>query len=102
VKGKWAVIKRDRGANLICTFIGNSIHPNNCLMKNTLVSGLVIVCLIGLPSSGWCQGSFADSLASISLHSSDSARLEILVEVFNKYSSQNYDRARIAGYQVST
>lgn len=61
---------------------------------------LIIVLLIASPLSGWCQETFVDSLKSVGVHASDSARLQLLLQVFNKYSSQNYDRARITGYQL--
>lgn len=64
------------------------------------VSKLVIVLLIGASSTGWCQETFLDSLESISPQGGDSARLEILLKIFNKYSSQDYVRARITGYQL--
>jgi signal transduction histidine kinase len=61
------------------------------------ISKLVFVLLIASPVAGWSQSTFADSLRSIADEGSDSLRLERLVTVFNKYTSQNYDRARITG-----
>jgi signal transduction histidine kinase len=61
------------------------------------ISKLVFVLLISSPVAGWCQSTFADSLASIADDGSDSVRLERLVSIFNKYTSQNYDRARVTG-----
>jgi len=64
------------------------------------VSKLVIVLLIIFASPAYSQTSFDDSLRIITKNGSDSTRLGILVEIFNKYSSQNYDKARIVGYQL--
>jgi signal transduction histidine kinase len=64
-----------------------------------ILSKLFFVLLLGSPFTGWCQATFADSLNTID-NGPDSVRLERLVRIFNKYSSEDYDRARTTGYHL--